>query len=265
MLNYTLLTLGAVAMLFPFLWMVFSSFKPRAEIFAYPPSLWPQTWTLQNYFNVSDLLNVAQVYQNTALVTIIKTILQVYTSALLGYVFGKFRFRGREIIFTFILLTMILPLEIYVLPLYQMIVKWKLADTHAALIIPGIFSAYATFLFRQFMFTIPNDLMDAARIDGAGELYIFHRIILPLCGPVLATTIGFYFMWNWNDFLWPLIVISSSDKQMMAVALSSFVDQHNTDYGLVMAGATLSVVPVLVVFAMVQRYVVRGIALTGLK
>lgn len=263
--NYLVIGLVALAMLLPFVWMVSTSFKPRGEIFEFPPVLLPKTFTLENYFNVSGLVDMRQLYQNTAFVAITKTILQVYTSALLGYVFGKFQFRFREPLFYGMLLTMILPLEVYVIPLYQMIVRAHIADTYLALILPGVFSAYATFLFRQFMFTIPNDLMDAARIDGAGELYIFHRIILPLSVPVLATMGAFYFMWNWNDFLWPLIVISSNEKQMLPVALAGFVAEHGTDFGLIMAGAVLAVLPVLIVFTLLQRYVVQGIALTGIK
>jgi ABC-type glycerol-3-phosphate transport system permease component len=208
---------------------------------------------------------MARLYVNTGGVTMVKTIFMLYTASLLGYVFGKFRFWGQEVVFYAILFTMIIPFEVYVIPLYQMMVVARLGDTYSALILPHMLSAYAIFLFRQFMFTIPNELIDAARIDSAGEWYLFHRIILPLCGPVLATTISFYFMWNWNDFLWPLIVITSGKRAMLPVALATFVEQHGTDFGLVMAGATLAVIPVLVIFIALQRYVVQGIALTGLK
>lgn len=264
-LNYLILGLGALTMLFPFVWMISTSFKPRGEIFTFPPEFLPRTWTLQNYLNVMDRMDIPRLFWNTSFVALTKTFLMVYTSALLGYVFGKYQFRGRDVIFYAILLTMILPLEVYFIPLYQMMVNFKLGDSHWALIIPYIFSAYSTFLFRQFMFTIPNDLLDAARIDGAGEVYIFHRIILPLSVPVLATTTAFYVMWNWNDFLWPLIVLTSGEKQMLPVALSAFVTEHGTDFGLIMAGASLTVIPVLLIFAVLQRYVVQGIALTGLK
>jgi multiple sugar transport system permease protein len=225
----------------------------------------PRRFTVENYTNASARLDMVRLYWNTGYVSVLKTLIMIYTASLLGYIFGKFRFAAQEFIFYLILFTMIIPFEVYVIPLYQMMVTAQLGDTHLALIVPHMFSAYAIFLFRQFMFTIPNELIDAARIDSAGEWYIFHRIILPLCRPVLATTISFYFMWNWNDFLWPLIVITSEEKMMLPVALSSFVTQHGTDYGLVMAGATLAVLPVLIVFIFLQRYVVQGIALTGLK
>ncbi|MCE7987018.1 MAG: carbohydrate ABC transporter permease [Caldilinea sp. CFX5] len=264
-LNYLALIVGALIMVFPFLWMLSTSFKPRSEIMIFPPTLLPKVFTFENYTNVFDQIHLAQLYWNTTYVTIVKTTLMIYTGALLGYVFGKFHFWGQTPIFYFILFTMIVPFEVYMIPLYQMMVFAQLGNTHTALVLPHIFSAYAIFLFRQFMFTIPNDLIDAARIDSAGEWYIFHRLILPLCGPVLATTISFYFMWNWNDFLWPLIVITTGAKAMLPVALAGFVAEHGTDYGIVMAGATVAVIPVLVVFLVLQRYVVQGIALTGLK
>ena len=265
MLNYLILGIGAAAMLFPFLWMVATSFKVRGEIFTFPPTLLPQTFTLQNYQNLFERLDVARLFWNTALVAVTKTVLMVYTSAILGYVFGKYQFRGRDAIFYLILVTMILPLEVYVIPLYQMMAGAKLADSYAALILPYVFSAYSIFLFRQFVFAIPDELIDAARIDGASELYVFHRVILPLSGPVLATTASFYFMWNWNDFLWPLIIISTRDKAMLPVALAGFVADRGTDYGLIMAGTTFVVLPVLAVFLLFQRYIVQGIALTGMK
>jgi ABC-type glycerol-3-phosphate transport system permease component len=264
-LNYILVGLGAVLMFFPFWWMIATSFKPRAEILLYPPTLWPNTFTLDNYTNVFRRLNLLLVYWNTFYVTMIKTFLMVYTAALLGYVFCKYQFWGRDVIFYFILFTMILPFEVFMLPLYQMMVDWQLANTHAALIVPNIFSAYAIFLFRQFIHTIPNDYIHAARIDGAGEWGIFHRIILPLSGPVLATTTSFYFMWNWNDFLWPLIVITESSKSVLPLALAGFVLEHGSDYGLIMAGATMAVIPVLIVFILLQRYIVHGVALSGVK
>jgi multiple sugar transport system permease protein len=266
LLPYLIVGLGALSTLFPFLWMISTSFKPRGEIMAFPPTLWPRTWTLQNYENVFEKLDLVRIYLNTANVSIIKTLLMVYTGILLGYVFAKFRFWGRTPLFYLILFTMILPFEIYMIPLYQMMVDANLANTHLALIVPHVISAYAVFLFRQFMFSLPDELLDAARIDGAGEWYIFHRIVLPLSGPVLATAITFYFMWSWNDFLWPLIVISDGDKQMLPVALASFVAQFGgSDFGLVLAGNSLASLPVLAVFILFQRYLVQGIVLSGFK
>jgi ABC-type glycerol-3-phosphate transport system permease component len=264
-LNHLVMLLGALLMLAPFIWMLSTSFKPRAETISFPPALLPKHWTLQNYVDVFDRLNIGRLYVNTLVVSLTKTVIMVYTSTLLGYVFGKFQFRGRDTLFLLLLSTMILPFEVYMIPLYVMMVDANLGNTWLALIVPYIFSAWAMFLFRQFMYSIPNDLIDAARIDGASESYIFHRIILPLARAALATLISFYFMWNWNDFLWPLIVIADSDKQMLPVGLATFANEVSSDYGVVMAGASLAIIPVLIVFTFMQRQIIQGIALTGLK
>ena len=263
--NYLLAILLAVTMVLPFLWMVLTSFKLRGEIMAFPPTFWPKTWTVGNFINAYSRLDILQLYFNTGYVSILKTGFHLYFSLCLGYVFGKLEFRGRDFVFYFILATMILPFEVYMIPLYQIMAALKIGDSHMALILPMLFSAYAIFMMRQFMFTIPNDLIDAARVDGASEWRIINWLIMPLSKPILATLGTFYFMWNWNDFLWPLIVITTPSKMMLPVALSSFVAEHGSDYGLIMAGAVMTVIPVLVVFVVFQRYVVEGISLTGLK
>lgn len=265
LLNYIILSIGALLMVMPFIWMISTSFKPQAETISFPPRLFPINPTLENYLQVFERGNMGRLYWNTTLVGVIKTTLNVYTSALLGYVFSKFKFKGRDIIFYILLSTWIIPGEVYIIPLYVMTVDVGLANTFTALIVPEIYTVYAMFLFRQFMFSIPDELIDAARIDGAGEWYIFHRIILPLSSAALATVVAFYFMWNWNDFLWPLVVISDSDKYLIAVGLATFVSEYASQYGIIMAGACLAIVPILVIFIAVQRFIVEGIVLTGLK
>lgn len=264
-INYVIAILLGATMLLPFIWMILTSFKLQGEILAFPPTFIPKTWTLINYLEANKQLDMAQLYFNTGYLSVLKTFFQLYLSLMLGYAFGKLHFKGRDFFFYFILITMILPFEVYMIPLYRMMVSLKFGDTHMALIVPMLFSAYSTFMMRQFMFTIPNDLIDAARVDGAGEWYIINRLVMPLCKPVLAMLGSFYFMWNWNDFIWPLIVITTPKRQLLSVALSSFVAEHGVNYGLVMAGATLSVIPVLIIFLVFQRYLVQGIALTGLK
>jgi len=265
LVNYILLTIGALVMVAPFIWMLSTSFKPQAETITFPPQLLPKRPTLENYTQVFERLNMVRLYMNTAYVAVVKTVVNVYTSTLIGYVFGKFNFRGRDVLFYLVLSTWIIPFEVYMIPLYVMMVNMHLGNTYWALIIPEISSAYAVFLFRQFMFTIPNDLLDAARIDGAGEWRIFHSIVLPLARPVVATLVAFFFMWNWNDFLWPLIVLTTSDKYLLPLGLSMMVAEFGTQYGMLMAGASLAIVPVLMVFVSVQRYIIEGIALTGFK
>jgi multiple sugar transport system permease protein len=265
LVNYILLTVGALVMVAPFIWMLSTSFKPQAETITFPPRLLPKRPTVENYQEVFERLNMVRLYMNTAYVAVVKTVVNVYTSTLIGYVFGKFNFRGRDVLFYLVLSTWIIPFEVYMIPLYVMMVNMHLGNTYWALIIPEISSAYAVFLFRQFMFTIPNDLLDAARIDGAGEWRIFHSIVLPLARPVVATLVAFFFMWNWNDFLWPLIVLTTSDKYLLPLGLSMMVAEFGTQYGMLMAGASLAIVPVLMVFVSVQRYIIEGIALTGFK
>ncbi len=265
LVNYILLTIGALVMVAPFIWMLSTSFKPQAETITFPPRLLPKRPTVENYQEVFERLNMVRLYMNTAYVAVVKTVVNVYTSTLIGYVFGKFTFRGRDVLFYLVLSTWIIPFEVYMIPLYVMMVNMNLGNTYWALIIPEISSAYAIFLFRQFMFTIPNDLLDAARIDGAGEWRIFHSIVLPLARPVVATLVAFFFMWNWNDFLWPLIVLTTSDKYLLPLGLSMMVAEFGTQYGMLMAGASLAIVPVLMVFVSVQRYIIEGIALTGFK
>lgn len=263
--NYIILGAGAILMVVPFIWMISTSFKPQAETVSFPPRLLPINPTISNYIDVFDRANMGRLYWNTTFISVIKTIFNIYTSALLGYIFGKFVFRGRDIIFYILLSTWIIPFEVYLIPLYLMTVQVGWADTYTALIVPEIFTIYAMFMFRQFMYTIPTELIDAARIDGAGEWYIFHRIIIPLSRAALFTLIAFYFMWNWNDFLWPLVVISSHDKYVITVGLATFVGEFWNQYGVIMAGASLAIVPILALFIAVQRFIIEGVVLTGLK
>ena len=263
--NYIILGAGAILMVVPFIWMISTSFKPQAETVSFPPRLLPINPTISNYIDVFDRANMGRLYWNTTFVSVIKTIFNIYTSALLGYIFGKFVFRGRDIIFYILLSTWIIPFEVYLIPLYLMTVQVGWADTYTALIVPEIFTIYAMFMFRQFMYTIPTELIDAARIDGAGEWYIFHRIIIPLSRAALFTLIAFYFMWNWNDFLWPLVVISSHDKYVITVGLATFVGEFWNQYGVIMAGASLAIIPILALFIAVQRFIIEGVVLTGLK
>ncbi len=265
LINYLVLGAGAILMVVPFIWMISTSFKPQAETVSFPPRLFPINPTISNYIDVFDRANMGRLYWNTTFISVIKTIFNIYTSALLGYIFGKFVFRGRDVIFYILLSTWIIPFEVYLIPLYLMTVQVGWADTYTALIVPEIFTIYAMFMFRQFMYTIPTELIDAARIDGAGEWYIFHRIIIPLSRAALFTLIAFYFMWNWNDFLWPLVVISSHDKYVITVGLATFVGEFWNQYGVIMAGASLAIIPILALFIAVQRFIIEGVVLTGLK
>lgn len=264
-LNYLALSLGAVTMLVPFLWMLSTAFKPQSEWITFPPALLPKVWTLDNFGLAVDRLNIYRLYGNTLFIAVTKTALNIYISSVAGYVFGKFDFRFKDVLFYIILATWIVPFEVYMIPLYLMVVQQGMADSWWALIIPELSSVYAIFMFRQFMFTIPNALIDAGRIDGASEWYIWHRLILPLSVPVLATLGVFYFMWNYNDFMWPLIVLVSPSKYLLSIGLADFLGENGSFHGLIMAGATLASIPIMIVFLALQRFITQGIVLTGMR
>ena len=264
-LNYIFLSVGAITMLVPFLWMISTAFKPQSEWITFPPVLLPRNPTMENFVTAIERLDIYRLYGNTLFIAITKSAVNIYVSSLAGYVFGKFNFRYKDFLFYLILATWIIPFEVYMIPLYLMVVRQGMADSWWALIIPELSSAYAIFMFRQFMFTIPNALIDAGRIDGASEWYIWHRLILPLSIPVLATLSVFYFMWNYNDFMWPLIVLVSPKKYMLSIGLADFLGENGSFHGLIMAGAAMASIPIMVVFLFLQRHITQGIVLTGMK
>jgi multiple sugar transport system permease protein len=264
-LNTILLTIGAIIFVMPFVWMISTSFKPRNETISIPPRILPENWTLENYGETLRRLPIVRLYMNTFYVAITRTIIGVYTSTLLGYIFAKFRFWGRETIFLFLLGTMIIPFSVYMVALYVMWVQLGLADKLLGLIVGGFFNVYGIFLARQFMHNVPTELIEAARIDGAGELKIFHSIVMRLSVPVMATLAAFEFMGQMNAFLWPLIVISTEKKYTLALGLSTFTRDMGTDYGLTMAGAVFTTIPMLIIFVTMQRQIIQGISFSGIK
>jgi ABC-type glycerol-3-phosphate transport system permease component len=259
------LALGGIAMVLPFIWMVLSSFKRYEQVVAYPPVWIPDPWVTQNFVKVWTQVNLGRCYANSLFVSTCATTLVLFTSALLGYILAKFHFRGRDVIFISLLATMMIPWPLLLLPQYQVCIWLRLMNTHWALILPGAFSAYGIFLMRQYMLSVPSELIDAARIDGASEWRIFFQIVAPLAGPALAALAIFTFMWNWDSFIWPLVVISSKHLYTLPLALAIAMQQWWTDYGMVMAGATIAVVPIMAVYLFFQRWFVAGITLTGMK
>ena len=259
------LSLGSIVMLFPFIWMISTSFKTPPQIISYPPTLIPKPPTLEYYTQIFTKLNFGRFFLNSGYISVIITASALLTSSFVGYVFAKFNFWGKEVIFMMILSTMMIPFAVTMIPLYLIISKLGWINSHLALIIPGLYSTFGIFLIRQFMSSIPNELREAAIVDGCGEFRTFWSIILPQCKPVLAALGIFTFMWNWDNFLWPLIVLNNEDKFTLPVGLSMFSQQWWTNYGLVMAGATISVIPVLIVFFIFQKQFIQGIVLTGLK
>ncbi len=264
-LLYLLLTSGSVIMLFPFVWMILSSFKASGEIIAYPPVWIPKQPSFEKYVYVFKEAKFGLFFMNSIFISTTATSIQLLTSSMIGYVLSKYHFRGRNVLFLAILSIMMIPGAVFLLPNYQVVSGLGIIDTYWALIIPVLFNPFGIFLMRQFSETIPNELLDAARIDGCTEIGIFFRIAIPLCKSALAALGIFIFIWQWNDLLWPLVVLNSEKFYTLPLGLARFTSQHVTDYGMILTGGTVAVIPVLIVFLIFQRRFIEGISLTGLK
>jgi multiple sugar transport system permease protein len=266
LLSYLLLSGWAAITLLPFLWMLSSSLKDFGQIFRFPPDLVPDPIVWENYSRLVTNFPFTLWVYNSAIVSISVTIGHVLSCSLAAYAFARVPFRGRDRLFLLYLATMMIPFQVTLIPTYVLMKSLGLIDKLSALIIPGVLGGpFGTFLLRQFFMTIPGELEDAARMDGADYLTIYSQIIMPLAKPALATLAVFVFLQTWNDFLWPLVLINSSERKTLPVGIAGMVGQFNTEWGLLMAGAALSVVPMLVIFIAAQRYFVQGITLTGLK
>ncbi len=264
LVNGTLM-LGAAATLAPLLWMVSASFMPAGEANELPPRLLPSAPTLAHYAVLFMRLDLARHLLNSLMVAVGSTVLSVLLNGMAGYAFAKLRFAGRDRLFATLLAGLVIPAQVGMLPLFLMLKGLGLVNTMAGVILPWMAPIFAIFLVRQYALGIPNELLDAARIDGAGEGRIFWTIVAPLLRPILATLAIFVFLGAWNDFLWPLIVLGDDAKYTLPVALANLSGEHVQDTELMMAGAVLTVAPVMIVFLLLQRHYVRGLLLGGLK
>lgn len=266
---YALLLAGAITMLAPFLWMVSTSLKNPGEVFSYRKAWWvdwaPTSFVWENYVKAWKVVPFARFYLNSIFVVLMTTFGQVATSALSAYAFARLRFPGRDQIFFGYLATMMIPGAVTMIPVFILLRSLGWIDSYKAVILPAIFTAYGTFMLRQFFLTLPKDLEDAAKIDGCGYFGIFWKILLPLSKPALATLTTFTFMGSWMNFMWPLIVLNSHEKFTLPVGLAYFQSLHHTDWTLLMAGSVMMILPILLVFIFNQRYFVEGIKLTGIK
>lgn len=263
---YVVLTIGVLVMALPFIWMALSSVKPEAEVRSIPPTWLPETFTLDNYRELFDRLSFPTYFMNSAIVAVVVTAGNLMFGSMLGYALAKLDFRGKNAVFALVLGTLMVPGMVTFVPLFVLVSNMGLTNTFAGLILPYLVAPLGVFLMRQYFLGLPDELIQAARVDGAGELRIFWSIMLPLAGPALATLGILTFLTSWNNFLWPLVVAQTEDKYTLPVALALYsVGQNATQYGLLLAGAVVVVVPVIVLFLAVQRYFVQGIAMTGIK
>jgi multiple sugar transport system permease protein len=262
-----ILSVGGLFMALPFLWMVSSSLKSIAEIYVFPPTFIPESIQWANYLEIWRRLPFHLFFRNSFVVATLETLGVLFTSSLAGYSFARLRYPGRDQLFLVYLSTMMIPFAVRMIPLFVLMRTFGWVDSLAALIVPSMFSAWGTFLMRQFMLTIPRELEDAALIDGCSYFRIYWAIILPLTMPALATLGIFHFMGSWNAFLWPLIILNSMSNKTLPLGLAAFqaMVAMKTPWHLVMAAAVVSVVPIMVIFMLGQKYYVRGIVTTGLK
>ena len=255
----------AFVMVVPLVWMVVTSLQTLNETRHYPPTLIPSSLRFNNYTEVLRDAPFTRWFMNTLVVTVASVLGNLVFCSLAGYAFARIRFFGRSVMFILILATLMIPFQVTVIPTFLIVHKLGLLDTLGALIVPNLVGAFGIFMLRQFFLSLPIELEEAARIDGASRLGVLLKIVLPLSGPALATLAVITFLWTWNDFFWPLITIYSANKMTLQLGLATFQGAHQTNTNLLMAANVMSVVPMLLVFFVAQRYFIRGIATTGLK
>jgi multiple sugar transport system permease protein len=263
--THIILLAATVVLGFPFVWMLSGAFKDSLEVVKMPPQLIPSNWKFDNFMEIEKYFPIYKFLLNSVLVAGLTTVLQLLVCTMAAYVFAKIPFKGRSIIFMLFLVTMMVPMQVTLTPLFILFQKADLIDTITGLILPGIFSAYGTFLLRQHMMTIPNDLIEAAFMDGASYYRVFWAIILPLIKPTLAALTIFAFMSSWNSFLWPLIVTSSKDLMTLPLGLSKLQGRWATEWNILMAGNVVSFIPIFIVYLFAQRYFIKGMTMSGIK
>jgi multiple sugar transport system permease protein len=262
---YALLTLGAATMIIPFVWMISTSLKAQSQLFAWPPQWIPSPIMWQNYLTVFEKVKFGTYGLNTLIITVSVTIGQLITCSLAGYAFARLRFPGRNILFMVYLATMMIPFQVTMIPNFIILRYLGLTDSHLGVILPQLANAFGTFLMRQFFLSFPSELEDAAKLDGCNHLQMFATIVIPNSKPILATLAVMTFQGTWNDFLWPLIVLSTEGKRTLAVGLSYLVGQYTTRWEILMAGSLLTILPIILLFFFLQKYFVQSIKMTGLK
>ena len=262
---YALLIIGALIALLPMLWMLSASFMPTGEASTYPPHLMPSRITFDHYRDLFTRLNLGRYLFNSALIAVVVTAVSLVINSLAGYAFAKLRFRGRDRTFRILSLGLVLPVQVAMLPLFLLMKNLHLINTYWGVIIPGMASIFGIFLIRQYALSIPDDMLDAARIDGASELRIYWSVVVPGILPILATLAIWTFLATWNDFMWPLIVLSDEAHYTLPVALANLSGEHVMDTELMMAGSVLTVIPVLAVFLFLQRYYIQGVMAGSVK
>ncbi|MFY4774072.1 carbohydrate ABC transporter permease [Metabacillus sp. RGM 3146] len=259
-----ILTLGGLLFALPFIWMILSAFKTENEVMQLTPTLWPKEFTLDNFRNLFENMNFA-VYLKNTIIVVLCSFAGLFLNAMAGYAFAKHSFKGKEKLFYLVLATMMIPGQVTMIPVYLILNQMHLVNTMAGIVLPGLVGAFSIFLFRQFMSTIPEELLEAARLDGAGEFRVFLQIVLPMSKPILAVQGILTFIAGWNSFLWPLIIANDESLYTLSVGLSLLKGQYSGNFALQMAGSTFMVVPIIVIFMFFQRHIIDGYNISGMK
>jgi multiple sugar transport system permease protein len=265
LLVYVLLILGALIMVVPFIWMLSTSLKDQQQLFAWPPNWIPNPFVWSNYSEVFNKINFGLYGWNTIKITVIVTVVRLIICSMAGYAFARMKFPGRDLLFMLTLATMMISAQITMIPNFVIMRNLHLVDTHTGVILPQVADGFSIFLMRQFFLSFPKELEDAAKLDGCNPLRFYLLILLPSSKPIMATLAVMTFQGVWNDFLWPLVMLSSPEKRTLSVGLSYLVGQYTTRWDLQMAGSVLTVLPILILFFILQKYFVQSIKLTGMK
>ncbi|ACR79646.1 MAG: multiple sugar transport system permease protein [Kosmotoga sp.] len=262
---HLILLIGAMLMIFPFVWMFLSAFKTDMDVFSYPPKWLPSTWTFENFSRVLEMIPFGRYYLNSIIVTFAITFGQVFLAILAAYALARLHFPGKIPIMIFLLSTMIMPFQVTLIPTFIIVYKLGWIDTYQGLIVPFLYSGFSIFFLRQFFVTIPKDLEDAAKIDGCGYFRILFNVIVPNSKAPIGTISLFVFLTYWRSYLWPLVVTNSPEMRTLPIGLKYFVEEGGTQYNLMMAASLMAIVPVLIVYILAERYLVKSTTLTGLK
>ncbi|MGN7454551.1 carbohydrate ABC transporter permease [Paenibacillus pasadenensis] len=258
------LTVFGIAMVLPFVWMVLSAFKTEGEIKRIPPTLWPEAFTVDNFTRLFTEMDFGTYLGNTLLITLFSFV-GLLLNAMAGFGFAKYRFKGREKLFLLVLATMMIPGQVTMIPVYLILNGVSLTNTMLGIVLPGFTSAFGIFLFRQFMSTLPEEIMEATRLDGASEYRLFAQVVLPMSKPILAVQAILTFIGGWNSFLWPLIIANDEKLYTLSVGLQLLKGQNTTNFALQMAGAAFMVLPIMVIFIFFQRQIIENYNISGIK
>ncbi|WP_425956087.1 carbohydrate ABC transporter permease [Xylanimonas sp. McL0601] len=262
---HIVLTVGAVVMAFPFVWQIISSLSSNAEVQSQPPTFWPARLRWENYAEVFSRLPFLEQAQTSVTITLIRTLAQILLCTLAGYAFARMRFRGRGLLLALVLSILMIPSQVFLLSQYQIINGLGLLNTVAGIVLPGLFSAFGTFLMRTAFLALPRELEEAARLDGANPIQIFWKVMLPLVRPTISVLAIMTTLWSWNELLWPLVVSTYSEKMPLSAGLATLISDRTIQYPIVMAASVLAMAPILILFVVLQRRVIDGLAASGLK